>query len=210
MDDNEALETWGPGFQPWYDWQLKQAVRKLIQRTSADADSGHLNETPERFLKAWDFWTSGYSEDPLKLLKTFEQDTAHYDTMVFQANIPVWSLCAHHLAPFWGMAHVAYIPNGKVVGLSKLARVVDAYARRLQTQEQIGCEVADLLFTGLDCKGVGVVLQCRHACMESRGVQKAGTITFTSALRGDMKDEPECRAEFMQLVSVAGQGTKGV
>jgi GTP cyclohydrolase I len=124
----------------------------------------HLADTPKRFLKAFEFWTSGYKVDPKSLLKTFEQDTKNYDTMVFQANIPVWSLCAHHLAPFWGLAHVAYIPNGKVVGLSKLARVVDAYARRLQTQENITCQVADCLDLNLNCEGVGVVLQCRHAC----------------------------------------------
>lgn len=210
MDEDPDADVWGLNTGPWYDWRLKHAVDKLIQRAGEDPNNTHLRETPDRFLTAWDFWTSGYKVDPLALLKTFDQNTQQYDTMVFQANIPFWSTCAHHLAPFWGMAHVAYIPNGKVVGLSKLARVVDAFARRLQTQENIGCQVADLLFGGLDCKGVGVVLQCRHGCMESRGVQKAGTVTITSALRGDMKDEPECRAEFMQLVNVAAQGVKGV
>lgn len=199
------------GSAAWYEWQLKHAVTKLIQRTGANPADPHLTETPQRFLKAWDFWTRGYSQDPIEVIKTFEQDNIKdCDTMVFQANIPVWSLCAHHLAPFWGVAHVAYIPDGKVVGLSKLARLVDIFARRLQTQENIGCLVADTLSSTLECKGVGVVLQCRHACMESRGVQKAGTLTITSALRGDMKDEPECRAEFMSLMNSAVQGARGV
>jgi GTP cyclohydrolase IA len=202
--------------EQWRYGQLRLAISKLIQRAFKNHQSidhrvdAHLADTPERFLKAWDFWTQGYNQDPLEAIKTFEQDTVSYDTMVFQANIPIWSLCAHHLAPFWGVAHVGYIPNGKVVGLSKLARLVDVFARRLQTQEGISCQVADALFGVLGCRGVGVVLQCRHACMESRGVQKAGTLTITSALRGDMKDEADCRAEFMSLVGVAVSGAKGV
>ena len=194
----------------WFDWMHKDAMRQLIARTGADTTSAHLTETPARFLKAWDHWTSGYKVDPASLIKLFDESPANCDTMVFQANIPVWSLCAHHLAPFWGVAHIGYLPKTKVVGLSKLARVVDAYARRLQTQENISCQVADLLMEALDCDGVGVVLQCRHACMESRGVQKAGTLTITSAIRGDIKNEPECRAEFMAMVNVAVQGAKGV
>ncbi len=210
FDNSDFDDSWKPGNPQWQDWQLKHAVTKLIERTGEPPGSVHTKDTPERFLKAWDFWTQGYRQDPLEILKSFELDTKSFDSMVFQANIPMWSLCAHHLAPFWGVAHVGYVPDGHVVGLSKLTRVLDVFARRLQTQEAIGCQVADLLFHGLYCLGVGVVLQCRHSCMESRGVQKAGTLTITSALRGCMKDDAKCRAEFMALMNVAVQGAKGV
>ena len=192
-------------------WQseLEISIVKLIARGGHDLNDNNVEDTPQRFLKAWDFWTQGYAQDPLAVLRTF--DAPNEDGMVFQANIPLWSLCAHHLAPFWGLAHVGYIPNGKVVGLSKLARLVDVFARRLQTQEHLGSMIADALFgSSLGCLGVGVVLQCRHACMESRGVQKSGTLTITSALRGTMRHEQDCRAEFMSLVNVAAQGVRGV
>lgn len=191
---------------------ITSLIEFFVPPEERERRADHLKGTPERFAQAWKHWTSGYRVHPRELIKCFGLETTDRDVMVFQANIPVWSLCAHHLAPFWGLAHIAYIPEGKIVGLSKLARVVDAYARRLQTQEQLTCQVADLLYLpdGLDARGVGVVLQCRHSCMESRGVEKAGTLTVTSALRGDMKDEPECRAEFMSLVNVAVAGAKGV
>jgi GTP cyclohydrolase I len=202
--------TWD-GTGEWYDWQIKEGVSQLIRRAGADRNSSHLADTPERFTRAWDFWTSGYQVDPASVIKMFgEEAPGQYDGMVFQANIPVWSLCAHHLAPFWGLAHVGYIPRAQVVGLSKLARVVDVFARRLQTQEALGNQIADTLLQHLRCRGVGVVLQCRHACMESRGVQKSGTLTITSVLRGELKGEADCRAEFMSLVNVAVQGAKGV
>lgn len=190
--------------------RIHEALRSLLACTGEDIYSSNLKDTPDRFIKAWDFWTSGYDIKPADILKTFEHSSSTCDTMVFQANIPVWSLCSHHLAPIWGLAHVGYIPTGKVVGLSKLARLVDVYARRLQIQEQLGCQVADSLMEHLGCEGVGVVLQCRHACMESRGVQKSGTISITSALRGSLKDEPECRSEFMSLIQVASQGVRSV
>ena len=183
-------------------------VRQLIRDAGADPEDPDLIDTPKRFLKAFEFWTQGYAQTSRSVLRMFEAPKD--GGMVFQANIPIWSLCAHHLAPFWGLAHIGYIPDGKVVGLSKLARLVDVFARRLQTQENIGCQVADALFDHVDCEGVGVVLQCRHACMESRGVQKSGTLTVTSALRGVMRTEADCRAEFMALVNVAVQGAKGV
>jgi GTP cyclohydrolase I len=195
---------------PWHASQLLMAVRKLVMRTGHNMNDPHIGDTPARYLEAWDFWTRGYTEDPANVIRTFEMDTVQYDTMVFQASVPLWSLCIHHLAPFWGLAHVGYIPNGKVVGLSKLARLVDVFARRLQTQEQLGCQVVDSLMEHLGCTGAGVVLQCRHACLESRGVQKAGTLTITSALRGVMRSEPDCRAEFMSLIGVAVQGVRGV
>lgn len=190
---------------------LREAVDQLIREVVPQGHregNEHLEKTPERFMKAWQFWNSGYTKTAEEVLRTFE--FSQTDTMVFQANIPTWSLCAHHLAPFWGLTHIGYLPRGRIVGLSKLARLTDVFARRLQTQEQLGSQIADALMTYINCVGVGVVMQCRHACMESRGVQKAGTITITSALRGCVKDDAQCRQEFMSLVGVAVQGARGV
>ncbi len=185
-------------------------IARLIERTG-EGNNPHLDETPGRFLKAWDFWTQGYGQNPEDIIKNFDLTSHTNDPgLVFQANIPVWSLCAHHLAPFWGVAHVGYLPVKKIVGLSKLARVVDIFARRLQTQEQLSAQIADSLFQHLDCHGVGVVLQCRHSCMESRGVQKSGTMTITSVLRGAIKDDALARSEFMNLVGIAANGLRAV
>jgi GTP cyclohydrolase I len=182
-------------------------VRLLMQQRGEDPKREGLRETPQRFLKALDFWMSGYRQRPQDVLKLFEDGATGYDTMVFQANLPVWSTCEHHLAPFFGLAHVAYIPNKRIIGLSKIARVVDIFARRLQVQERLGSQIADCFMEHLEPEGVGVVLQCRHSCMESRGVQKAGTVTLTSALRGSLKDQPEVRAEFMALVNASVERT---
>jgi GTP cyclohydrolase I len=165
-----------------------------------------LQETPKRYLAALLFWTSGYNQEPGQILKTFEDGGEGYDEMVFQGAIPLWSLCEHHVAPFFGVAHVAYIPNGRIVGLSKLSRLVEIFARRLTVQERITTQVADALEKHLEAKGVGVMLQCRHTCIESRGVQKSGSITTTSALRGLFK-QSDARAEFMSMVA-AVQGVK--
>jgi GTP cyclohydrolase I len=169
-------------------------------------DREGLRETPERFLGAWSFFCSGYAQSPSDILKTFED--GGYDELVFQAGIPFWSMCEHHCLPFFGYVHVAYIPNGKVVGLSKLARLVEIFARRLTVQERVTMEVADALMIHLQCKGSAVVTQARHSCMESRGVQKSGTITVCSALRGSFKEHPEVRAEFMSLVQTASAGVR--
>lgn len=160
-----------------------------------------IEETPSRVAKAYETWFGGYDIDPISLLKVFEDGAEGCDQMVLETNIPVYSHCEHHLAPIFGVAHVAYIPRGKVVGLSKLARVVDAFARRLQVQERLTNQIADTIQKGLEPQGVAVMLQCRHFCMESRGIKTAGVVTTTSALRGAMKREPECRAEFMALIN---------
>lgn len=183
-------------------------TKSLLNKTFYENIPDGFDDTPMRFAKAWEHWTSGYSEDPAEILKTFE--CPENDSMVFQANIPMWSMCEHHLAPFWGRVHIGYVPDGRVVGLSKLARISDVFARRLQIQERLGSQIADAMMTHVGCLGVGVVIQARHSCMESRGVQKAGTITLTSALRGAVKDDAQCRAEFMSLVNVAVQGAQGV
>lgn len=163
-------------------------------------------DTPKRFLAAWLHWTGGYEWDPEKMLRTFSDGAEDYDELVFQGNIPTFSLCEHHLAPFFGLTHIAYIPHGKIVGLSKLIRLVDIFSRRLQVQERLTNQIADSVNSCLQPLGVGVVIQCRHMCMESRGVQKMGTVTVTSAMRGAIKDEPSARAEFLQFVQSASAG----
>lgn len=189
---------------PWEagkEASAEDSVRRLLQIAGLEPREGLL-DTPKRFATAWNFWTSGYGQEPKDVLKTFKDGKT--DEMVFQGGIPVWSLCEHHLAPFFGVAHIGYIPGDSIVGLSKLARLVDVFARRLQVQERCTAEIADALFTEIGAKGVGVVLRCRHTCMESRGVQKAGTITYTSALRGVFKDGA-ARQEFLQFVATADQ-----
>lgn len=184
----------------------KAAAIGLIQAAELKAEPREgLRETPDRFAKAWEFLTSGYDQDPEQVLKSFEDGSERYDEMVFQGAVPVWSMCEHHMLPFWGVAHIGYIPNGKIVGLSKFSRLVDIFARRLQVQERLTAQIADALDEHLKPKGVGVVLRCRHGCMESRGIQKSGTVTFTSALRGGLKTA-EARAEFLKFVELADQG----
>jgi GTP cyclohydrolase I len=158
-----------------------------------------LAETPKRVAKAWAHWTSGYDIDIAKLLKTFEDGADGYDGMVIVKDIPIYSKCEHHLADIFGTATIAYIPNGRVVGLSKLSRLADAFARRLQVQERLTTQIADALVEHLAPIGVGVLIRARHMCMESRGICQQGHHTITSALRGALRNEPEARAEFMRL-----------
>jgi GTP cyclohydrolase I len=185
------------------------AITHLIGFLGEDIDREGLTDTPERVLKAWKFFTKGYDEDPNDILKVFKEDGENYDEMVFQGSIPVFSTCIHHLLPFFGVAHVAYIPrpDGGICGLSKLGRVVDVFARRLQVQEKLTHQVADCLNEILDPLGVGVILKCRHMCMESRGIEKIGTVTITSSMRGAIKDEPEARSEFLSFVHESQQRT---
>jgi len=179
---------------------------RLIEFVGEDITRAGLKDTPNRFLKAWLHWTSGYKQDPEKILTVFQQEGEVYDEMVFQGSIPVWSTCEHHLSPFFGLAHIAYIPGQKIVGLSKIARLVEVFACRLQIQERLTAQIADCMHKTLNPQGVGVVLQCRHSCMESRGIERMGTITTTSALRGAIKEEPDARSEFLAFVRGSEQG----
>jgi GTP cyclohydrolase IA len=178
------------------------AVRTLLD-VFGDGDSARegLAETPARVVKAWQHWTQGYGQDPELVLKTF-QDGAEGcgDELVIVRDIDFYSHCEHHMAPFFGKAHVAYIPDKRIVGLSKLARVVDIYARRFQVQERLTAQVADAVNNALSPVGVGVILEAQHFCMCSRGVNKQGSTTITSALRGAIKEKPAARAEFLSLV----------
>lgn len=175
-------------------WGLLESVE------GEDATREGLLETPARVAKAYEHWFSGYKSDPKDVLKVFKDGAEGYDEMVLETDIPVYSTCEHHMAPFFGVAHIAYIPSGAVVGLSKLVRLVDIFARRLQVQERLTAQIADCLNDELKPLGVGVLIQCRHMCIESRGVATPGVITTTSALRGVIKNEPETRAEFLSLI----------
>lgn len=177
---------------------IKLFLRQII---GEDVSRGGLVETPARVAKAWRHWASGYDKDPGEVLKCFDDGAEQYNEMVLIKDVPVYSHCEHHLAPFFGVAHVAYIPNGRIVGLSKISRLVDVFARRLQVQERMTNQIAEAIYAHLEPRGVGVVVRCRHLCMESRGIQRQGSSTTTSALRGALFSDERARAEFFQLVN---------
>ena len=178
--------------------QLAIAGGLIVSTVDPNPEREGIQETPGRFAKAWEHWTSGYGVDIAALLKVFEDGAEGYDEMVLVRDIPLYSKCEHHLADIFGTVSIAYIPNGKVVGLSKLSRLADAFARRLQVQERMTVQIADALMEHLEPKGCGVIIRARHMCMESRGLCQQGHHTVTSALRCVMKDGPT-RAEFMSL-----------
>ena len=176
-------------------------ISHLLVAIGDDPMREGLRDTPKRVLKAWkEDWCSGYGADPISELKTFSDGAEGSDQIVLVKDIEFYSNCEHHMAPFFGVAHIAYIPVGAVVGLSKLARVLDIFAKRLQVQERLTNQIADTLMEGLNPLGVGVIIEAKHMCMCSRGVQKQSSTTTTSALRGAIRDEPETRAEFLKLV----------
>lgn len=176
---------------------LREAAAGLVEAVDPEWGREGTQDTPARLAKAWAFWTKGYREDPAEILKVFEDGAVDYDEMVLVRDIPLYSKCEHHLADIFGTACVAYIPNGKIVGLSKLSRLVDCYARRLQVQERLTVQIANALEEHLQPKGVGVLVRARHMCMESRGICQQGHHTVTTALRGAMKDDARTRAEFL-------------
>ena len=174
------------------------AVREILIAVGEDPDREGLAETPERVARMYAEMFSGLNRNPREFLrKSFVQK---YDEMVLVKDIAFESLCEHHLLPFFGKAHVAYLPNGRIVGLSKLGRAVEVLSRRPQVQERITEELADLLMQQLDARGVGVILEASHTCMTVRGIHKPGSVCTTSAMRGVFKDNQPTRAEFMALV----------
>jgi len=181
-----------------------QMVRDLLAYIGEDPDREGLLETPARFLKAWAEYTRGYRERPEDILKSFEDGAERVDEMVIVRDIPVYSLCEHHLAPFFGRAHVGYVPDKRILGLSKISRLVEIFGRRLQVQERLTNQIADALDENLQPLGVAVVIECRHMCMESRGVRHTGTSTVTSALRGSIKANADTRREFLSLIGRYG------
>lgn len=175
------------------------AVRVLLSHIDPNPEREGVQDTPARVVKAWAFWTSGYAMNAGEILKVFEDGADGCDQMVVRKNIPLYSTCEHHLASIFGTCTIAYIPRGKIVGLSKLDRLVQMYSRRLQVQERMTNQLADALTQHLDPLGVGVWISARHMCIESRGVQNADSSTVTTALRGAILHEPAARAEFLAL-----------
>ena len=182
-----------------YDPRKEALVRSLLQELGENPDREGLQRTPLRVAKALDFLTSGYELSAEEIIKKalFEEDVRE---MVVVRDIEFYSMCEHHMLPFFGHAHVGYLPNGKVVGLSKVARVVDCFARRLQVQERLTNQVADALMEHLGAHGVAVVMEASHTCMMMRGVQKQRSTTVSSAMRGDFETNQSTRAEFMSFI----------
>jgi GTP cyclohydrolase I len=176
----------------------EELVAELLQRIGEDPKREGLLRTPERYAKALKFLTKGYDEDPETILNG-ALFTVTYDEMVIVKDIEMFSLCEHHMLPFFGKVHIAYIPKGKVIGLSKLPRLVEVFARRLQVQERLTTEIAETIQRVLDPHGVGVIIEARHLCMMMRGVEKQHSSTVTSAMLGAFR-EPQTREEFLSLV----------
>jgi len=179
--------------------KLTEVYKDILSDLGEDPQREGLLKTPERVAKSVQFLTQGYKQDPDEILRSalFEED---YSEMVIVKDIEVYSQCEHHMLPFFGKAHIAYIPNGKIVGLSKLPRIVDAYARRLQVQERLTLEIRDCIQRTLEPKGVAVVLECSHMCMQMRGVEKQNSSTTTSAFKGLFMQNDSTRKEFINLI----------
>lgn len=178
---------------------IEPLIRGLLAELGQDPERDGLERTPARVAKAMRFLTKGYEEDPIEILNGAMFDVS-YDEMVVVKDIEFYSLCEHHMLPFFGRVHVAYIPNGRVVGLSKIPRVVEMFARRLQVQERLTMEVAETLEKVLQPRGVAVVTESIHLCMMMRGVQQQNTFAITSSLKGVFQSDPMTRSEFMELI----------
>ena len=196
--ENESAEDLNP--------RIVELTRGLLEEIGEDPERDGLVKTPERVSKAWSDLTAGYGMNAAEVLNGALFDVA-YDEMVIVKDIEVFSLCEHHLLPFFGKAHVAYIPRHKVIGLSKTARLVDMFARRLQVQERLTREVADAIQDAINPVGVGVVVEARHLCMMMRGVEKQHSSAITSTMLGEFRENPTTREEFLSLV---GRRTNGI
>ncbi len=177
---------------------VEDNVRRLIEYIGDDPKREGLIETPKRVIRSYDTLFAGYKQNPEDVIKTFEDGSC--DEMVLLKDIPMTSCCEHHILPFSGKAHIAYIPDKRVIGVSKLARILEIYARRLQIQERIGQQVTECLMTHLKPKGAACVLECVHTCMTCRGVQKSGATMVTSSLRGIFLENAQTRSEFMSMI----------
>jgi len=187
----------------WRNVLMIDEIRHILTELGEDPARDGLVKTPQRVDASLRYLTSGYQKDADQLLNGAMFDVA-YDEMVIVKNIEVFSLCEHHLLPFFGKCHVAYIPNGKVIGLSKIPRLVDMYARRLQVQERLTMQIADTINNKISPKGVGVVIEAQHLCMIMRGVEKQNSIAVTSSMLGDFKDNLDTRNEFLNLLHHRG------
>jgi len=180
--------------------EFELAITKVLELVGEDPKREGLLKTPSRVAKAWSFLTEGYHQDPKEILSQALFTTSN-DEMVVVRDIEFYSTCEHHMLPIIGRAHVAYIPDGKVVGLSKIPRIVNVFARRLQIQEQMTEQIADAISESINPKGVAVVLHARHMCMEMRGVEKINSTTVSSALRGLFKSDQRTRSEFYNIIN---------
>ena len=180
-------------------------LRELIVRLGEDPERDGLARTPERMQRTLEFLTKGYRECPNKLLQSAMFDVA-YDEMVIVKDIEMFSLCEHHLLPFFGKVHVAYLPKGKVIGLSKLPRLIDIFARRLQVQERLTTQIAETIQKAIEPQGVGVVIEARHLCMMMRGIEKQHSSAVTSSMLGSFRTEEETRTEFLSLIRQRANG----
>ena len=180
--------------------KIEEITKQLLEEIGEDPNREGLIKTPNRVSKAWEFFSKGYKENLDIIINgaIFEEDARD---MVIVRDIEFFSLCEHHLIPFFGKAHVGYIPNGKVIGLSKIPRIIDMFSRRLQVQERLTHQIADAINSVLNPKGVSVVMEGRHMCMQMRGVEKQNSFTSTSAMSGQFKKSAETRSEFLSIIS---------
>jgi GTP cyclohydrolase I len=180
--------------------EAEEAVRTLIRWAGDDPQREGLLDTPSRVLRAYNEWFAGYGEDPAEhLLRTFEE-VGGYDEPILLRDVPFRSCCEHHMAPITGMVHVGYLPSKRIVGISKLVRVIDSFARRLQIQERMTAEIAELIQEALQPRGVAVVIRGAHACMSSRGIHKHGVSMVTSKMLGSFKNDATVRREFLEAI----------
>ena len=183
---------------------IKELTKKLLIEIGEDPDREGLLNTPLRVAKAWDFLSKGYKQNIDEIINNaiFEEE---YDQMVVVKDIEFYSMCEHHLLPFFGVAHIAYIPNGKIIGLSKIPRILDMFARRLQVQERMTQEVAGMLQSKLNPRGVAVIIEAQHMCMQMRGVEKKKSYMSTSAMLGIFREDNKTRKEFLDIVKLEKQ-----
>ena len=188
--------------------QAEEAVRTLIAWAGDDPDREGLVETPARVVRSYSQFFCGYETDPDELLARTFEETDGYDEMVLLRDIRLESYCEHHMVPIIGRAHVAYLPHKRVVGISKLARVVEAYAKRLQIQEKLTAQIANTINDTLEPKGVAVVIEAAHQCMTTRGIHKPGVSMVTSRMLGAFRDDPSTRREFLAMISMGGTSAR--
>jgi len=187
------------GKKPETEDPLAAVVRQLLEGLGEDPEREGLQKTPSRVAKALRFLTQGYEIDPEDVIND-AKFTEKYNEMIVVKDIQIYSLCEHHLLPFWGKCHVAYIPTDKIIGLSKVARLVEVFARRLQVQERLTTQIAEIIQRSLNPLGVAVVIEAEHLCMQMRGVQKQGAVAVTSEMLGAFRNNPATRAEFMNFI----------
>lgn len=180
--------------------KVEKLVKELLVEIGEDPDREGLVDTPKRVAKAYEFLSSGYRDNIKNVIKNavFE---SHVNNMIIARDIEIYSLCEHHMLPFYGRCHIGYIPQTKVLGVSKLARIVDLYSRRLQIQERLTEQIANAILDSVDAEGVGVVIECRHLCMMMRGVEKQNSIMTTSSVLGEFHNDPSTRSEFLNLIN---------